>query len=201
MVGYPSVVLRIKLTRIATPATVTPDDVSELEDLETHWHMISEQAQRKLGKDWKPTWQLRDLLVQGLKDWLVVVILLVALWAEIYALSKKAVLSKNMKNLHNFLNVGLSLAIGIAIVTGLKRMMQNMRWWFLSLKKRTPYEVSLILCIDSLRECCKIIWHYPKGMAHVCLLWLVINIGMQIAIATQGMHIPHGPCNICDDLD
>ena len=58
----------------ATSTTLTPDDVSELEDLETHWHMISEEAQRKLGKDWKPTWQLRHLILRGLRNWLMVVI-------------------------------------------------------------------------------------------------------------------------------
>lgn len=103
------------------------------------------------------------------------VVLLVALWGEIYAFSLEAVMSSSEKNLHNFLTLALGLVLGMAITMGLGNMALNMRWWFLSLKRRSPREVDLILSIDSLRDSAKLAWVSPK-LAPICMAWILLNI-------------------------
>jgi hypothetical protein len=153
---------------------VGSDDAScEVEDLETHWHEINEESKRALAKDWNPKRQLFGLLKDTLVDWLVTVVFLIALWGEVYGMSRKAVMTSRDKNVHNFLNLSISLFLGIAIGNGLKNMAGRLRWWFISLKRRSVAEIQLILNIESMTESIKLGKRVP-GLIPLVGLWVLL---------------------------
>lgn len=128
-----------------------------------------------MSQDFHPPTQLIRLLVHGFRRWLLTAGLIGAMVGVIWNYSQFAVLSEQDKNTYNFLTIGLSLALGMAIASALKAMAVNFRWWVLSLKKRTPHEVDLILHIDSLTECVRLGFHTPS-LSLACFLWLILNI-------------------------
>jgi hypothetical protein len=126
---------------------------------------------RSLSVDYHPTRQLFRLLWQGLRMWLMTAVLISAWFVSLWFYSLKAVMTTYDKNISNFLNLAFGLALGIAIGKGYNTMAGNMRWWFISIRRRTPLQMDAILRIESLTETAKLIFIAPT-LAPLCILWI-----------------------------
>ncbi|KAJ0117022.1 hypothetical protein J7T55_003438 [Diaporthe amygdali] len=127
--------------------------------------------------------KLGGFAIVGLIRWLITALLLMGFVLAVHFYQGK-VLDNNDKSIFESIIVTLSLIVGLNIASALKDIAKHMRWWFLSLKRRDLSEVELILQSDSLVNVTKLIWRSSSSVTKmVCLTWLLLNIGMQAAIA------------------
>ena len=87
--------------------------------------------------------QLRKLLLEGLCRWAITAVLILCLYITLWHYSNKPVMSQAKKLQFNTLVTGLSIGLGLSIADSLKQMALELRWWILSLRKRSLYEVSI----------------------------------------------------------
>ncbi|KAF3034778.1 hypothetical protein E8E12_002393 [Didymella heteroderae] len=125
-------------------------------------------------------------------------------------------LSKYEVRIFNALTIALSICLGLNLLTSLKRYAVFLRWAILT-KYWVPVEVfDLILGIDELTNVTKLLvlatpaldnkwllgrsqpWRnshpgYRQRFAIVCLIWLLINIGSQVLVASLSLFWPTEP--------
>lgn len=104
---------------------------------------FDESKLRDLRKYHYPGKQLRKLLLEGLYRWAITAVLILCLYITLWHYSNKPVMSGAKKLQFNTLVTGLSIGLGLSIADSLKQMALELRWWILSLRKRSLYEVSL----------------------------------------------------------
>lgn len=106
-------------------------DESKLKDLQKYYY-----REKQLGK----------LLLDGLCRWAVTALLILCLYMTLWYYSNKTVMSKAKKLQFNVLVTGLSIGLGLSIAESLKQMALELRWWILSRRKRSLYEVKSVSC-------------------------------------------------------
>jgi hypothetical protein len=96
-------------------------------------------------------------------------------------------MSKTKKRQFNAIMTGLSIALGFSITSSLNAMVGNLRWWILSRRYRSRRKVELILQADSMTHLIKMAYKSHRPSIHVAvLLWVLVIIGSQIAVASLG---------------
>lgn len=106
--------------------------------------VIDSALQDRLSKEFRSRTQLKQLLLTGFLLWLRTAILLALLGITLWAFVRKPVMSDTEKKLFNAIMTGVSIALGLNISVALNEMALNMRWWFLSRRKRSLAEVESI---------------------------------------------------------
>jgi hypothetical protein len=109
---------------------------------------------------------------------------------------KDRVISRKTKNLFDTFFTGLSIAFGMNVASGLKGIAVDLRWWVLSIKKRSSLEVrsigehdpepllltvgrqdDLISHCDSMTALLKLAFKAPRLKTVItCLFWVFLNI-------------------------
>jgi hypothetical protein len=131
---------------------------------------------RHLGVNFHPPSQLWRLLFKGFIKWFITLALMAIIASIMYYYSTHVrPMTEKDKQTYNFLVVGLSLALGMNLASSLKQMAVDVRWWILSLTKRSLREVDLILHLDGLTEVTKLAFVAPR-LAPACFSWLLLNI-------------------------
>jgi hypothetical protein len=105
---------------------------------------LGSEKLQALQKFFYPRKQLRKLLLDGLVRWVVTALVILCLYLTLWHYSAKEVMSQAKRLQFNALVTGLSIALGLSIASGLKEMALEIRWWILSRKKRSLYEVGQI---------------------------------------------------------
>lgn len=131
---------------------------------------------RSLRKNFHPPPQLYKLLFKGFIKWFITLALMAIIGSIMYYYSTHVrPMTEKDKQKYNFLVVGLSLALGMNLASSLKQMAVDVRWWVLSLTKRSLREVDLILHLDGLTQVTKLAFVAPR-LAPACFAWLLLNI-------------------------
>lgn len=84
--------------------------------------------------------KLGGFAIVGLIRWLITALLLMGFVLAVHFYQGK-VLDNNDKSIFESIIVTLSLIVGLNIASALKDIAKQMRWWFLSLKRRDLSEV------------------------------------------------------------
>lgn len=87
---------------------------------------------------------ITKLLMPGLARCLISWILIGGFYASVWGY-KDRVLSPRTKSLFDAITVALSIAFGLNIASSLKAIALDLRWWVLSIKRRSSQEVSSTL--------------------------------------------------------
>lgn len=103
---------------------------------------LSDEKLKGLHKLFHPRKQLRRLLLDGLARWSLTAMLILCLYLTLWHYSAMEVMSRAQKLQFNGLVTGLSIALALSIASSLKEIALEARWWILSRKKRSIYEVS-----------------------------------------------------------
>lgn len=103
---------------------------------------LDDEKLKDLHKFFHPQKQLRKLLLDGLLRWSVTALVILCLYLTLWHYSAKEVMPQTKKLLFNALVTGLSIALGLSIASSLKEIALEVRWWILSRRKRSLYEVS-----------------------------------------------------------
>jgi hypothetical protein len=130
---------------------------------------------RSLRTIFHPPSQLRELLLKGFLKWLVSAALFAAIGGVMYHYTLVNPMTDYNKQVYNFVYILLSLALSMNLASSLKEMAIDLRWWVLSLRKRSLREVDLILHMDSLTAVCKLSFVAPR-LLPACVSWLLLNI-------------------------
>ena len=85
--------------------------------------------------------KLRKSLIANLIRWFCSVLFVVAIYIVLWNYSHRDVMSTPTKREFNALIIGLSLGLGMCITISLEAMAVEIRYWILSLRNWTDYEV------------------------------------------------------------
>ncbi|KAM0157563.1 hypothetical protein ACHAQE_005867 [Botrytis cinerea] len=109
-------------------------------------------------------------------------------------------MTEREKQFFNAVSLYLVLMIGMSLTFGFEAMAIDLRWWILSRKERSLRDIDTILHADSLTTIASLLgrtiwykirhftWDWDLGtMIMSCLLWILLNIGAQVAIASVGL--------------
>jgi hypothetical protein len=103
--------------------------------------ILSKESQAGLSREYRASKQLLQLFFWGFLRWFVTSGLLALLGITIWKYSTYSIISNDERLWFNAILTGLSIVIGLAIASSLNAMTFNMRWWFLSLRKRPLRQV------------------------------------------------------------
>lgn len=105
----------------------------------------ADSKHKKLQFEFNSEKQFHRLCIHGLKWFLVTLCLAIVLVGTIKGFSRKQVMSYKKKLWFNALSTGLSMALGISVASGFKRMVVDLRWFILSRRPRSMFEVSMVI--------------------------------------------------------
>jgi len=98
------------------------------------------------------------------------------------------------KRVFNALVVGLSLVLGLNIVSSLRGYAQMMRWRFLASSYRTVQDFELVMNCDSQSKAFRLVWGgrtrgriLPNKTQILALSWIIFNVALQVFIALLGL--------------
>jgi hypothetical protein len=132
---------------------------------------------KALRKPFNPRKQLKQLLLDGFGRWSITALLVLCLYLTLWRYSTKSVMSQAGKLRFNALVTGISIALGLNIASSLREMALEMRWWILSRRTRSLYEVDLILNSDSPYHLFKLVMTSPRvNVILGVLLWILLNL-------------------------
>lgn len=132
---------------------------------------------KALRKSFNHRKQLKQLLLDGFGRWSITALLVLCLYLTLWRYSTKSVMSQAGKLRFNALVTGISIALGLNIASSLREMALEMRWWILSRRKRSLYEVDLILNSDSPYHLFKLVMTSPRvNVILGVLLWILLNL-------------------------
>jgi uncharacterized membrane protein YidH (DUF202 family) len=146
-----------------------------IEDLDEEYPVLESDELRQLSVDFHPPKQLWKLLFKGFLRWIITAILIIIFFVVVNRFHSEPVMDNKSKKTFNFLVIGLSIALSLNVTSSLKAMTINIRWWLLSLRKRSLREVDLILHLDSLFSMTKLAFAAPS-LAPLCIFWLLLNL-------------------------
>lgn len=139
-----------------------------------------------------PKAQSRRLLVNGLLQWLVTVVIVLALAATLFGFSQPAWISKGSKYTFNAIITLLSLCLGLAIVTALRSYAKLLSWRFLASQYWNLQDFEAVMNCDSQTKVLKLFragrtpGKWLNMTQFLCLLSLFLVIGLQILIGMLG---------------
>ena len=148
----------------------------------------------RIKLDQKFTKLLVPGLVRCLISWILIAGFYISLWKY-----KDRVISPRTKSGFDAITVALSIAFGLNIASSLKAVALDLRWWVLSMKRRSsqevcvvesnrtdesigvlpaiPYQVDLILHCDSMTELLRLVCVTPRPTTVIaCLSWISLNL-------------------------
>jgi hypothetical protein len=99
-------------------------------------------VQNAYANKYSPREQLRTLLFKGFKRFMITFVLVSCLLGTIFGFSTYDAMTSTEVGWYNTLLTGLSMALGISIGSSFKDIALNLRWWFLSQKRRSLKDVS-----------------------------------------------------------
>jgi hypothetical protein len=148
--------------------------------------------------------QFLKLLFEGFLRFMLTVVLILCLLGTVLLFHSYDVIGESDKRVFNTLVTALSMTLGISIGSSFKDVALNLRWWFLSRKKRPLQEVDEILECSSLRDVVRLaarsIGKLKFRMTLTCAFWVLINIAAQACVATLSLtfslaisNVPLGP--------
>lgn len=108
--------------------------------------------------------------------------------------SKDQVVSPKTKAQFDAITVALSIAFGLNIVSSLKAIVLDLRWWILSIERRPLREVNIILHCDSMTELLKLVYVAPRrSTVFASLIWVSLNLLAQAGISVLGLTFSANP--------
>lgn len=139
--------------------------------------------------------QRRRLVTNSASQCGMTVMICIAIIAVLYGCSTIRALSQTQKHVFNALVTGLSLSLGLNLASSLRGYAMMMRWRLLAARYRTLQEFDLILnCGDQLKVLRLLwagktpgMWWFPNKTQILCVIWLMINIGLQTFTALIGL--------------
>ncbi|CZR66427.1 uncharacterized protein PAC_16328 [Phialocephala subalpina] len=128
--------------------------------------------------------QLRHILIGSSARWLITAALCGGYVLATLQWQKKNAIAEVQKKWYNGITTGISIALGLNIASAFKDMALNMRWPILAKGTRNLVELDLFLNCDSLTKLCKLVIVTKRPMVVFgCVLWLLVNLLAQTAIA------------------
>lgn len=110
-----------------------------------------------------------------LPRWLITFSIAASIYGVLMHYSNKAVMSKDAKRGFNTVITGLSIALGLILVTSLNGMLRDLRWWILSRSYRSRRKVESILRASSMTQLCFLALKSSKYTIHLAVaVWLLI---------------------------
>ncbi|KAG6003758.1 hypothetical protein E4U21_001761 [Claviceps maximensis] len=132
--------------------------------------------------------QLRKLLGACLSRWVLTLVLCMSIYLVLWQYSSKTAMVTAKKKEFNTLIVGLSILLSLNLASSLKHMVATLRWWVLSLKEWKPREVDLVLQSENISRMVRLLYVSKRySLRAYVLIWVAINVGAQIALATLGL--------------
>ncbi|EXJ59035.1 hypothetical protein A1O7_06466 [Cladophialophora yegresii CBS 114405] len=139
--------------------------------------------------------QRRRLFINSTFQWFVTAFICAALAGCLYGFSTVVSgLSTTRKYVFNALVTGLSLCLGLNLASSFRGYAQMMRWRFLASGYRTIQDFELIMNCDSQSKVFRLLWGgrtrgrwLPNTTQILALVWLLINIALQVVTALLGL--------------
>lgn len=139
--------------------------------------------------------QRTRLFVNSAFQFFVTLFIAVALVGTLYGFSTLEYgITDVQKRLFNALVTGLSLVLGLNIVSSLRGYAQMMRWRFLASGYRTVQDFELVMNCDSQSKAFRLIWGgrtrgrlLPNKTQILAFSWIVFNVAVQVFIALLGL--------------
>ncbi|KAF7952122.1 uncharacterized protein EAE97_001619 [Botrytis byssoidea] len=162
--------------------------------------VITDNSLATLKLRFESSKQFWRLFRRGFIRWLITFVLISLLYVTIRVVSKDQDMTEGEKQFFNAVSLYLVLMIGMSLTFGFEAMAIDLRWWILSRKERSLRDIDTILHADSLTTVSSLLgrkvwykirhftWDWDLGtMIMSCLLWVLLNIGAQVAIASVGL--------------
>lgn len=134
------------------------------------------------------------LLFNSSFQWTITAVICAAIAGCMYGFSTLIGMSSTVKHIYNALITGFSLCLGLNLSSSLTGYAQMMRWRFLASGYRTLQDFELVMNCDSQSQTFRLLWAgrtrgqwYPNKTQLLALLWLLINIGLQVSTALVGL--------------
>ncbi|KAG9768385.1 hypothetical protein KCU88_g7227, partial [Aureobasidium melanogenum] len=138
--------------------------------------------------------QRARLLFNSSFQWTITALICAAMAGSMYGFSKLIGMSSTIKHIFNALITGFSLCLGLNLSSSLTGYAQMMRWRFLASGYRTLQDFELVMNCDSQSHTLRLLWAgrtrgkwYPNKTQLVALLWLLVNLGLQVSTALVGL--------------
>ena len=138
--------------------------------------------------------QRRRIFINGLLQWSITLVIVLAQFGVLYGFSSADFLSKGQKYSFNAITTLLSLALGLAVVSALKSYAKLMSWRFLASGYHDLQDFELIMNCDSQTQVIKLFWAGRKNGSIglnktqlLCAISLILVIGLQITIGLLGL--------------
>ncbi|KIW76330.1 hypothetical protein Z517_11076 [Fonsecaea pedrosoi CBS 271.37] len=147
-------------------------------------------------REFKPDRQRRRLLAVGLWQWFLTLLLCGLLALCLGVFGNLLWMTVTQVKAFNALIVLLSLFLGNNLTSSLREYAMMMRWRILTEKYRPLKEFDLLLRCDSLRKVARLFltartpgraWFWLNTTQLLCVLWLGINLVVQILVALLGL--------------
>ena len=177
--------------------TITPKVTSKLKPprLRQPWrHSISREG---LGshtvREFNPGRQRRRLFIVSIWQWFITAALCGLLAASLAAYANVLSMTVTQVKTFNALIVLLSLFLGNNLTSSLQGYATMLRWRILASKYRCLEEFDLLLRCESLRKVIKLFWvtrtqgAWLNKTQSLCVLWLGINMLLQVLVALLGL--------------
>ncbi|KEF56216.1 uncharacterized protein A1O9_07797 [Exophiala aquamarina CBS 119918] len=135
------------------------------------------------------------LFVNSAFQFFVTLFIAAALVSTLYGFSTLTYgITDVQKRLFNALVTGLSLVLGLNIVSSLRGYAQMMRWRFLASGYRTVQDFELVMNCDSQSKAFRLVWggrtrgrFLPNKTQILAFSWITFNVAVQVFIALLGL--------------
>ena len=139
--------------------------------------------------------QRRRVFLNSLVKFLITLFFAAALFGTIYGFATlKTGMTSTRKRFYNALVTGISLCLGLNVVSSFKAFAQMMRWRFLASGYRPLQDFELVLNCDSQSQVFRLLWAgrtrgrwWPNKVQSLAFFWLLLNVAVQVFIALLGL--------------
>ena len=131
----------------------------------------------------------------GLWQLFVTCSLCLALFGLFRSQSHQTVLFQRDLYVFNVFNIGLSMLLGMALISASKGFALSMRWQLLSTRYLALKDFDQVMQCESLMATTSLLWRgrlnghiLPAQIQWYCVISLFLNLGLQIVVASLGLY-------------
>lgn len=143
-------------------------------------------------------WRLWRL---SILEWVITLALCASIFGCLWYYHKSIALQHVQINVFNAVITGLSIALGLNLSGSLRSYARMMRWRLLMARYRPLEQFDLIMGCDKLGNVIQLFFktygthipYLPSLTGLVCVLWIVVNVGVTILVASLGLTYSLGP--------